>query len=161
MGFPCSGRFPCHACHRHYPGGTDRAHSLSVPGRLRPSPSVRRVGSHIRLFEACSTFTRVTACMRAASPYATLFHRSVSAKVVTSSPRSDCFRLERPFAGWDSHPLETAVFARHTNAFGVCGTPSTHVIETAWNLQDELLVEPFSRPRVSRFPTFMTRTPLK
>src|SRR5450830_1103768 len=77
MGFPCSGRFPCHACHRHYPGGTDRAHSLYVPGRLRPSPSVGRVGSHIRLFEACSTFTHVTACMRAESPYATLLHRSV------------------------------------------------------------------------------------
>ncbi len=24
--------------------------------------------------------------------------------------RSDCFRLERPVAGWDSHPLEIADF---------------------------------------------------
>lgn len=27
---------------------------------------------------------------------------------------SDCYRLERPVAGWDSHPLKTAVFARRT-----------------------------------------------
>ncbi len=25
MGFPCSGRIPCHACRRQYPGGTDGA----------------------------------------------------------------------------------------------------------------------------------------
>ena len=45
---------------------------------------------------------------------APLCHRSVSARFVTSSHRPDCFRLERPVAGWDSHPLEIAVFARHT-----------------------------------------------
>ena len=28
--------------------------------------------------------------------------------------RSDCFRLERPVAGWDLHPLEVAAFARRT-----------------------------------------------
>jgi hypothetical protein len=28
----------------------------------RPSPNNRRVGSHITAFEACSAFTRVTAC---------------------------------------------------------------------------------------------------
>ena len=56
----------------------------------------------------------VTACLLAASPDATLLHRSVSARFVASSPRSDCFRLERPIAGWDSHPLEPAVFPRHT-----------------------------------------------
>jgi hypothetical protein len=84
----------------------------------RPSPSERRVGSHVTLFEACSAFTHVTACMLAESPYATLCPRSVSAKFVASSHRSDCFRLERPFAGWDSHPLEIAVFARHTLGYG-------------------------------------------
>ena len=115
MGFPCSGRFPCHACRRQYPGGIGGALSLcSPPTEQRPSPSDRRVSSHITCFEACSAFTHVTACMLAGSPYATLCHRSVSAKFVASSHRSDCFRLERPFAGWDSHPLESAVFARHT-----------------------------------------------
>jgi len=38
----------------------------------RPSPKFRRVGFHITLFEACSTFTRVTACLFAKSPYVIL-----------------------------------------------------------------------------------------
>ena len=38
------------------------------PQRQRPSPSVCRVGVHIGRFEACSTFTRVTACRLAESP---------------------------------------------------------------------------------------------
>jgi hypothetical protein len=83
-------------------------------GQRRPSPLSGRVGSHIVRFEACLAFTRVTACMLAESPYATLLHRSASARFVTSSHRPDCFRLERPVAGWDSHPLEIAVFARRT-----------------------------------------------
>jgi len=33
---------------------------------------VWRVGSHVALFEACSAFTRVTACLLAESPYAIL-----------------------------------------------------------------------------------------
>jgi len=38
----------------------------------RPSPSLCRVGSHIVRFEACSAFTRVTACLLAELPKATL-----------------------------------------------------------------------------------------
>ena len=34
---------------------------------LRPSPNIGRVGIHIFTFEACSTFTRVTACRFAAN----------------------------------------------------------------------------------------------
>src|SRR5438876_6647469 len=33
--------------------------------RRRPSPCQWRVGSHVRIFEACSAFTRVTACLLA------------------------------------------------------------------------------------------------
>ncbi len=47
---------------RHYPTGTGRALSLSA----RPAaafPSVCQVGSRIALFEACSAFTHVMACM--------------------------------------------------------------------------------------------------
>src|SRR5208283_765211 len=36
--------------------------------QLRPSPNSGRVGSCISLFEACSAFTHVTACMLAESP---------------------------------------------------------------------------------------------
>ena len=31
--------------------------------------------------------------------------------------RSDCYRLERPVAGWDSHPLKIDAFARHTRKY--------------------------------------------
>ena len=46
------------------------AHLVQGP---RPSPSGKRVGSHIERFEACSAFTHVSACMFARSPKATLF----------------------------------------------------------------------------------------
>jgi hypothetical protein len=42
-----------------------RASFLSV----QPSPLCRRVGIHIFTFEACSSFTRVTACKVAHPPY--------------------------------------------------------------------------------------------
>ena len=35
---------------------------------VRPSPILRRVGVHIAAFEACSSFTRVTACQVARPP---------------------------------------------------------------------------------------------
>ncbi len=38
------------------------------PQRQRPSLSLCEVGVHIGRFEACSTFTRVTACRLAESP---------------------------------------------------------------------------------------------
>lgn len=39
----------------------------------RPSPLFKRIGSCITLFEACSTFTQVPACVLAKSPKATLY----------------------------------------------------------------------------------------
>jgi hypothetical protein len=32
--------------------------------------------------------------------------------------RSDCYRLERPLAGWDLHPLKIGALARRTGPFG-------------------------------------------
>src|SRR5208337_3756814 len=64
-------------CRRHYPGGplsSDRSwdglfQPFSIhPQRRRPSPSYCKVGVHIGRFEACSTFTRVTACRLAEPP---------------------------------------------------------------------------------------------
>ena len=63
------------------------------PGRCQPSPKQRRVGLRIMLFEACSAFTRVAACVLAEPPEAALLHRSASVPVVTSNDRSDCYRL--------------------------------------------------------------------
>ena len=55
--------FLLYACHRHYPGGIPGCTHRSLPQRRRPSPTYRRVGFHIPLFEACSTFTHVMACI--------------------------------------------------------------------------------------------------
>jgi hypothetical protein len=58
--------------------------------------------------------------------------------------RSDCCRLERPVAGWDSHPLDVAAFARRTVfghdriAVGFSNSTSSlaqfacHATPTAW-----------------------------
>src|SRR5580700_2483750 len=57
------------ACRAHYPGGPNRCLSVSSPF-ARPSPVNRRVGIHNFTFEACSGFTRITACKVAARPTA-------------------------------------------------------------------------------------------
>jgi len=76
-GFPCCVDLLVPTCRRHYPGGplgSDRSwdglfHPFPLhPQRRRPSPYWSKVGDHIGLFEACSTFTRVSACRLAASP---------------------------------------------------------------------------------------------
>src|SRR3954447_6489133 len=65
-----------------------------LPQRLRPSPFLWRVGSHIIRFEACSAFTHVTACLLA-GPLNDPFHRRLR-RLRYLHRRSDCYRLERP-----------------------------------------------------------------
>jgi len=50
------------------PAGLREICSLVHFHQLRPSPKSGRVGSCVSLFEACSAFTHVTACMLAESP---------------------------------------------------------------------------------------------
>ena len=72
-GFPCCVWSPVSTCCRHYPGRSERPNrSLLIP-RRRPSPNFGWGGSCIMVFEACSAFTRVTACRLAKSPCATLY----------------------------------------------------------------------------------------
>ncbi len=55
-------------CPAHYPGGPEPVR-LSVTSRsVRPSPFLRRVGVRGFTSEACSGFTRVTACRVARLP---------------------------------------------------------------------------------------------
>ena len=54
-------------CRAHYPGGPNRCVSVSSLS-ARPSPVNRRVGIHDFTFEACSSFTHVTACKVACPP---------------------------------------------------------------------------------------------
>ena len=86
---------------------------VRLPQQRRPSPRSSRVGFRIALFEACSAFTHVTACMLAKSPEVTLY-TGVLQPLRYLHDRSDCYRLERQVAGRESHPLKMHTFARHT-----------------------------------------------
>ena len=68
------------------------------------------------LFEACSAFTHVSACLVARSPKVT-FTR-VLQRIRCLLRRSDCFRPSDRLAGRDSHPLEIADFSRRTDFSG-------------------------------------------
>src|SRR3982074_2670140 len=57
-------------CCRQYPGAAaERIALLRLPSRISLPRNGSRVGLRIVLFEACSAFTRVTACTLALSPY--------------------------------------------------------------------------------------------
>jgi hypothetical protein len=73
-------------------GSLPRYHGVSAPASLH--------------FEACSAFTRVTACMLAKSPNVTRYIE-VLQRLCYLRRRSDCYRLERLVAGRGSHPLKT------------------------------------------------------
>ncbi|MCK5011260.1 MAG: hypothetical protein KAS98_12275, partial [Deltaproteobacteria bacterium] len=63
------------------------------PVPLRPSPNIGRVGFHICTFEACSRFTRVTACLFAATLKVYSCLQSFSRKVSLSTCL-DSYRVE-------------------------------------------------------------------
>src|SRR5215469_651970 len=75
------------------PAGLIETNSLIRFHQLRPSPKPWRVGSCINLFEACSAFTHVTACMLAESPWDPLHQRLQQLRCLHC--RSDCYRVER------------------------------------------------------------------
>jgi hypothetical protein len=104
-------------CSRHYPGGplgSDRSwtaySSLAIhPQRRRPSPLSCRVGVHIGRFEACSTFTRVTACRLAASPKRHIFLEGFDT-FVTSTAAPIATGWSDPVTGWELHPLKNSTW---------------------------------------------------
>src|SRR5258705_13362880 len=67
-GFPCFVRFPCVHAVATTPAQRLGVLLRSVTQTYQPSPKGCRVGLRIVLFEACSAFTRVTACTLALSP---------------------------------------------------------------------------------------------
>jgi hypothetical protein len=69
LGLPVFRALSLCTCCRHYPGAVSgRTASLTSPSRISLPRKGRRVGLRIVLFEACSAFTRVTACTLAPSP---------------------------------------------------------------------------------------------
>jgi len=88
-----------------------------LPRRRRPSPKDTRVGALITLFEACSAFTHVTACLLAESPCDPLLRGLRRLRYLHR--RLDCYRLERSVAGWVSHPLKLRAFPRRAVSVGL------------------------------------------
>ena len=86
-----------------------RVSSLSV----RPSPLPWRVGVHIATFEACSSFTRVTACKVAHPPYVGFIARFRPGRF----PGSDARKLPSStinLLGWVLPPLVICAVEAHT-----------------------------------------------
>jgi len=86
--------------------------SLVSPNRVSLPRFHVRIGLHIVLFEACSAFTRVTACTLARSPYVVTAIRRLQ------TPRllhvcSGRFRLERSPGGACTH-WKSAALSRRT-----------------------------------------------
>ena len=82
--------------------------SLSV----RPSPFLRRVGVHTFTFEACSSFTRVTACKIAHPPFVGFIARLRPNRF----PRSDARKLPSStnnLLGWVLPPLVICPVGAH------------------------------------------------
>jgi hypothetical protein len=88
-GSPCCSSSPCVGMPSPLPRWDRWLRSFGMRGsqplgfcqRRRPSPIYRRVGSHIKTFEACSMFTRVTACRLAAPPSGTLVSKAPTASL--------------------------------------------------------------------------------
>jgi hypothetical protein len=68
-GFPCCLRFPCVHAVATTPAQRLGSHFALSPSRISLPHYGYWVGPRIVLFEACSAFTRVTACTLALSPY--------------------------------------------------------------------------------------------
>ena len=83
--------------------------SLSCPAATAFPKNADGSASAYVLFEACSAFTHVSACLFAESPKVTRYTR-VLQRICYLLHRSDCFRPSDRLAGWDSHPLEIADF---------------------------------------------------
>ena len=127
-------------CRRHYPGGPPgriahgTAYSNRFPARwrLRPSPSYCKVGAHIGLFEACSTFTHVTACRVAAPPCGTLSRRLRRLRYLHR--RFDSYWPERPICQAGFAPAEDPrLFTAHSSYVPIlCPRPRFRASSARW-----------------------------
>ena len=103
-------------CRAQYPGGPNRCVSVSSLS-ARPSPVNRRVGIHDFTFEACSSFTRVTACKIARPPKGGLYPEA-STRSVTRPSRSVATMLTDNYIGGSSFHWRSAPLGRTVNSRG-------------------------------------------
>src|SRR5207245_6642914 len=82
------------------------------PEPLWPSLNKRQVGIHNLPFEACSSFTRVTACRLARPPYVDFVTRLPSRRFTRRNGPS-AIQSYRQLLEWDSHPLLICAFGAH------------------------------------------------
>ena len=99
-------------CHRHYPGRFNGACSLVPLHRQRSSRCNSQVGSCNCFFEACSAFTRVTACTLAESPSDPLHRKLRQLRCLRC--RFDCYRVERTSSRAGVSPAEVQRLSRRT-----------------------------------------------
>lgn len=86
--------FPLHTCHRQYPGAAVAGTTLPFSRDDLSLPRIDwQVGPHITLFEACSAFTHVAACILAKSPSDPLHRRLQPLRYLHDC--SGCFRREQ------------------------------------------------------------------
>jgi len=111
-GLPCCVRFPCVHAVATTPAQRLGASSAHFPSRASLPRYGSRVGPRIDLFEACSAFTRVTACTLALSPIRDTHNRRLQLLRYLHSC-SGCFRLEHLPGGVFTH-WESAAFPRRT-----------------------------------------------
>ena len=121
-------------CRRQYPGGPlglDRSwdglfQPFPCTQRRRPSPYTCKVGDHIGLFEACSTFTGDYGLSARRVAKATRLSRRLR-RFRYLHRRSDSYRLERPSCRVGLAPTEDQHLTRFTaHGYGVPGTLNAH-----------------------------------
>lgn len=99
MGLPVLQRSsPCMHAIAHTPAEPLGAHFARFPKNDSLPRITGRVGFRITLFEACSAFTHVTACILAKSPSVTLYTERLQ-PLRYLHDCSDCYRLERKLPG--------------------------------------------------------------
>ena len=84
-GFPCCDRSPCACMPSPLPRQEVKGIFARLPPPRRPSLLCSYVGSCITVFEACSAFTHVTACLLAGSPKVTSSTRGFSRFIASTA----------------------------------------------------------------------------
>ena len=87
---------------------------VRFPDRWQPSPSHRRAGLRICCFRRPAQRSLALRPAWSLSRPRRPFRRSASDGFVTSTIRSNCYRLERQLPGGLSHPLDDGAFPRRT-----------------------------------------------
>ena len=106
--------FPLHTCHRQYPGAAIAGTTLLFSRNDLSLPRIDwQVGPHITLFEACSAFTHVAACILAKSPSDPLHRRLQPLRYLHDC--SGCFRREQKSPGGIRTRRKGATFSWRTS----------------------------------------------